>query len=67
MEESDAEYLLVDAAMYERVGEKTISAISAGNEWAAGVGRTTSWDDIISEDGRQTRVRENGIWLRSGS
>ena len=41
------ECLRVDAAMYERVGEKTISTISAGNEWAVGVGRTTSSGDII--------------------
>ena len=45
--EVSGEYLRVDAAMYERVGEKTISTISAGNEWAVGVGRTTSSGDMI--------------------
>ena len=30
--EVDAESLRVDAAIYERVGERTISTISAGNE-----------------------------------
>lgn len=38
-----------DAAMYDRVGKKTISTISAGSEWAAGVGRTTSSGDMILE------------------
>lgn len=47
MVERDDECLKVDAAMYERVGEKTISTISAGNEWAAGVGRTTSSGDMV--------------------
>ena len=37
-----------DAAMYDKVGENTISTISAGNEWAAGVGRKTSSGDIDS-------------------
>ena len=45
--EVSGECLRVDAAMYERVGEKTISTISAGNEWAVGVGRTTSSGDMI--------------------
>ena len=45
--EVSGECLRVDAAMYERVGEKTISTISAGNEWAVGVGSTTSSGDII--------------------
>ena len=49
MVEMGAECLSVDAAMYDKVGEKTISTISAGNEWAAGVGRTTSSGDIIQE------------------
>lgn len=35
-----------DAAMYDKVGKKTISTISAGNECAAGVGRSTSSGDI---------------------
>ena len=64
MEGNDAECLRVDAA---RVGEKTISAISAGNERAAGVGKTTSSRDMISKDVRQDSVREVGIWLRGGS
>ena len=46
-EEVNEECLRVDAAMYERVGEKTISTISAGNDWAVGVGRTTSSGDMI--------------------
>lgn len=49
MVEVDAGCLSVDAARYERVGEKTISTISAGKEWAVGVGRTTSSGDMILE------------------
>ena len=45
--EVSGECLMVDAATYERVGEKTISTISAGSEWAVGVGRTTSSGDMI--------------------
>lgn len=45
MVEMDAE----DAAMYDNVGEKTISTISAGNEWAAGVGKNISSGDMILE------------------
>ena len=44
MVDMDAE----DAAMYDKVGKNTISTISAGNEWAAGVGRKTSSGDIDS-------------------
>lgn len=47
--EAEAACLRVDAAMYERVGERTISTISAGKEWAAGVGTRTSLGDIILE------------------
>ena len=67
VEESDTECLRVDVGMYEGVGERIIAAISVGNEWVAGVGRITSSGDMISDDGRQTRVREVGLWLRSGS
>lgn len=49
MVEVDADFLRVDAAMYDNVGEKTSSTSSAGNEWAAGVGRTTSSGDMIVE------------------
>ena len=45
----------VDAAMYERVGEKTIPINSAGREWAGLVGSTKSSGDIILEKGNQTR------------
>ena len=45
--EFSEECLRVDAAMYERVGEKRISTISAGNEWVVGVGRSTSSGDMI--------------------
>lgn len=47
--EIDDECLRVDAAMYDKVGDKTISTISAGSEWAAGVGRTTSSGDMVQE------------------
>ncbi len=47
MVEIDGESLRVDAAMYDKVGDKTISTISAGSEWAAGVGKTTSSGDMI--------------------
>lgn len=49
MVEVDTDFLRVDAAMYDNVGEKTSSTSSAGNEWAAGVGRTTSSGDMIVE------------------
>lgn len=49
MVEVDAGCISVDAATYERVDEKTISTISAGKEWAVGVGRTTSSGDMILE------------------
>ena len=47
MAEVDAGCLNVDAATYERVGEKTIFTISAGKEWAVDVGRNTSSGDMI--------------------
>ena len=45
--EISAEYVMVDAATYERVGEKTISTISAGKEWAVGAGMTVWSGDMI--------------------
>lgn len=39
----------VDAATYERAGEKSMPTISAGKEWAVGVGRSTSSGDMILE------------------
>lgn len=50
MVEVEGESLRVDAAMYDKVGDKTISTISGGSEWAAGVGKTTSSGDIILEE-----------------
>lgn len=55
--------LRVDAAMYERVGEKTISTISAGNEWAVGVGRTTSSGDMIL-DWESDRIKSRTVVCR---
>ena len=60
--EIDADCLSVDAAMYERVGEKTISTISAGNEWAGGVGKTTPLGDMILE-GQAGRVQQGKSWV----
>ena len=62
--EVSEECLRVDAAMYESVGEKTISTISAGNEWAVGVGRTTSSGDMIS--GRQAEQKAERWLYREG-
>lgn len=45
--DKDVECLGVDAAMCARVGEKTISIISEGKEWPAGVGMTTSSGDMM--------------------
>ncbi len=53
MVENDPDCPRVDAAMNGRVGEKTISTISAGKEWAAGVGRTPSSGDMMLEKARQ--------------
>lgn len=58
MVEVDAECLRVVAAMYEKVGDKTISTISAGSEWAAGVGRSTSSGDMIGGN-RQAEQEES--------
>ena len=53
--EVNAECPRVDAVTYDRVGEKTMSMISTGNEWAVGVGKATSSGDMIlgRQAGRQ--------------
>lgn len=60
--EVEAEWPRVDAARYDRVGEKTNSTISAGSEWVAGVGRTTSSGDMFL-DGQAGRAREAQRWV----
>ena len=61
MVEVNAERPRVDAVTYDRVGEKTMSIISAGNEWAVGVGKAISSGDMTLgwQAGRQGK-RERG-------
>ena len=61
----DADCSSVDAAIYDRVGEKTISTISAGNEWAGGVGKTTPSGDMILE-GQAGRAKGGKNWAYRG-
>ena len=45
----DVKCATADGVMYDRVDERSISITSAGNVWAAGVGKTTWSGDMIIE------------------
>ena len=45
----DVKCARVDGVKYDKVGEKSISITSAGNDWAVGVGKTTWSGDMVIE------------------